>query len=463
LYIIAGEPYNSSDLTLGTYNKGNVIVDSEALVTNYSATVSGQLVVGTSTAPANIGNFYLTNSATFGKALAILNQTENQDILTASASGTTKFTLTNAGNIISAAGAKWMPTSNSTTALNIANASGTSFVTFDTTNSRVGIGTTSPVQKLHVEGQCVTGDTLLKRRRRRRKADGSLEEYWEDVRIDEIQEGDEILTLDEQTGQMVAAKVKKLMDKGIKPIFQLTTESGKTIRTTANHPYFVVEKFKKPKAGVFIDDSNLYHAYKKVGWRIDFAKLRKILETAFDVAFINYYLAVPDKNDKAFARTMKFIRNLPKDISLKTKPLKYLNHRQEKKGDVDVEISVDVFRTIKDLDVVIILTGDSDYKELAEFVLKDAKKKILFMGFNENMAWELRKLKHFYLDELKEAVAFQKTNTPKKVRGALLSLLYHNQLLLSSSWKKVSQIKEGVLVATEGKDGKVAWEEVISH
>src|SRR5690606_12846191 len=46
LYIQAGETFNSSDLTLGTYNKGNVIVDSEALVANNSATVSGQLVVG---------------------------------------------------------------------------------------------------------------------------------------------------------------------------------------------------------------------------------------------------------------------------------------------------------------------------------------------------------------------------------------------------------------------------------
>ena len=52
------------------------------------------------------------------------------------------------------------------------------------------------LQKLHVEGQCVTGDTLLRRRRRRRRRleDGSwIEEvYWEDVRIDEIQEGDEL-------------------------------------------------------------------------------------------------------------------------------------------------------------------------------------------------------------------------------------------------------------------------------
>ena len=99
LYLQAGETFNSSDLTLKTFNAGNVIVDSQALVANYSATVSSQLVVGTANSPANIGNFYLTNDQTYGKALAILNQTESQDIFTASSSGTTRFVIQNGGNV----------------------------------------------------------------------------------------------------------------------------------------------------------------------------------------------------------------------------------------------------------------------------------------------------------------------------------------------------------------------------
>ncbi|MBI2596715.1 hypothetical protein HYW41_01000 [Candidatus Daviesbacteria bacterium] len=42
----------------------------------------------------------------------------------------------------------------------------------------VGVGTTSPLANLHVVGQCVTGDTLLKRRRRKRRTmdDGEIED-----------------------------------------------------------------------------------------------------------------------------------------------------------------------------------------------------------------------------------------------------------------------------------------------
>jgi hypothetical protein len=52
------------------------------------------------------------------------------------------------------AGQDIRPSTNSTSAINIAQADGTDFVTFDTTNKRVGIGTTSPSFKLHavVEG-----------------------------------------------------------------------------------------------------------------------------------------------------------------------------------------------------------------------------------------------------------------------------------------------------------------------
>jgi len=42
-YINAGETYDSSDMTLTTYNKGNIIADTEAFVTTGAATVSGTL------------------------------------------------------------------------------------------------------------------------------------------------------------------------------------------------------------------------------------------------------------------------------------------------------------------------------------------------------------------------------------------------------------------------------------
>jgi len=105
-------------------------------------------------------------------------------------------------------------------------------ITIDDTGN-VGVGTTAPSGLLHVAGgQCVTGDTRLRARRRRKRqnerGEWIEEEYFEDCRIDQIKAGDEILTLDENTGRLVVSRVNALMDMGVKEIYKLTTATGKT-------------------------------------------------------------------------------------------------------------------------------------------------------------------------------------------------------------------------------------------
>ena len=141
-----------------------------------------------------------------------------------------------------------------------------------TGNGNVGIGTTSPLAKLHVSGHCVTGDTMLPiRRRRKKKLKGKNqksksgggwdpdEEEWDYFlcRIDEILPGDEVLSLNEEywdkgtsnelsedqvnagSGALEYARIHKMMDMGVHDVYELTTKSGRKIRTTAEHPYLI--------------------------------------------------------------------------------------------------------------------------------------------------------------------------------------------------------------------------------
>ena len=132
-----------------------------------------------------------------------------------------------------------------------------------TFGGNVGIGTTTPITTFAVNGngyfsdalgvgvlntaantfrvgQCVTGDTKLRRRRKKKsKKNSDDNEYvYDEIEIKDAKAGDEIQSLDEKTGQLVWSKVKRLAYMGIKPIYKLITSSGKTIRTTGNHPYF---------------------------------------------------------------------------------------------------------------------------------------------------------------------------------------------------------------------------------
>jgi len=114
-------------------------------------------------------------------------------------------------------------------------------------------------------------------------------------------------------------------------------------------------------------------------------------------------------SDDVFRGTEIFLQKINPFVTLKKKLLKYtpVAGKFMKKADTDVEITLDVVRNIDNLNVVVIVSGDSDFLELKNYVVHDKKKNILFVGYEENMAWELRQCWHLYVNRIKNEVAFQ--------------------------------------------------------
>ena len=122
---------------------------------------------------------------------------------------------------------------------------------------------------------------------------------------------------------------------------------------------------------------------------------------------INYHVAVPELNDLTRKKTDDFLSKLNKTVMIKQKELKYIPGKNGfiKKGDVDINIAIDVIRNIDELDLVIILSGDSDYLELKNYIVKDKNKEIVFMSYRNNIAWELKQYCNFILlDKIKDNI-----------------------------------------------------------
>src|SRR3990172_2954749 len=78
-------------------NSGGAGAWTEGSTVIYPTTATNRVGIGTTTEANIISYLYVTNANVTGKAVAIFNQTESQDIFTASASGATRLVLTNAG------------------------------------------------------------------------------------------------------------------------------------------------------------------------------------------------------------------------------------------------------------------------------------------------------------------------------------------------------------------------------
>ncbi|MFH1610473.1 MAG: hypothetical protein ABIA91_01145, partial [Patescibacteria group bacterium] len=97
----------------------------------------------------------------------------------------------------------------------------------------------------YIEGQCVTGDTLLPIVTGSFDSSPLRSDSLRMTAIRDIKGGEYVMSLNEKTGLLEPAKIKGLLDMGVKPIYKLTTESGKEIRTTGNHPYLTQQGWTK--------------------------------------------------------------------------------------------------------------------------------------------------------------------------------------------------------------------------
>lgn len=170
----------------------------------------------------------------------------------------------------------------------------------------------------------------------------------------------------------------------------------------------LLEKTKGKIIGLFIDNANWFYPQKELGWRLSFSKLRRFLEKYYSVAVANVYAGTPlTQEDGGAFKSFKSAAEKSGYLVI-TKPLKkiWINHTKEEfiyKCNFDVEIAFDIARTIDRLDMVIIGSGDSDFLEAKNFT-REQGKGFLVLCFERGVAWEMRKLHHIFLEELREEI-----------------------------------------------------------
>lgn len=131
---------------------------------------------------------------------------------------------------------------------------------------------------------------------------------------------------------------------------------------------------------------------------IDFAKFKAWLHKKYQPIFIKYYGVIDHKprnakfKIRAQAQAKLYAKMQKMGYEVITKPLKYIKqtkNRVRTKGDVDLELALDVMKHLNDIDEIILITGDSDYLVLAE-TLVEHNKTVHIISFRKLLSSELR-------------------------------------------------------------------------
>ena len=126
----------------------------------------------------------------------------------------------------------------------------------------------------------------------------------------------------------------------------------------------------REKIALFIDGANLYAAAKALGFDIDYRKLLKAFQSRGYLLRAYYYTALIE--DQEYSSIRPLIDWLDYNgYSMVTKPAKeFTDHagRRKIKGNMDIELAIDMMELAEHVDHIILFSGDGDFRRLLESV-----------------------------------------------------------------------------------------------
>ncbi len=166
---------------------------------------------------------------------------------------------------------------------------------------------------------------------------------------------------------------------------------------------------EKPRVGLYIDNSNIYARGKATGWMVDYKKLYKWVSSLNTIVHARIYMGRPRYEPaKTISEALeKYFKTIGFEIT--AKDLKRLRDAGVPRGyrnkcNFDVEMHDEIMEDLKDVDIVYIVSGDSDFLRTKEKILKQ-QKHVKFLAYENNCAWEIKTSSWFIsLDSIKSEV-----------------------------------------------------------
>ena len=124
------------------------------------------------------------------------------------------------------------------------------------------------------------------------------------------------------------------------------------------------------RVGVFIDGANLYATARTLGFDVDYKRLLELFTNNCYLVRAFYYTALVE--DQEYSPIRPLVDWLDYNgYTMVTKPTKEFTDasgRRKIKGNMDIELAIDMLEMSDRLDHIVLFSGDGDFRRLVEAV-----------------------------------------------------------------------------------------------
>ena len=154
--------------------------------------------------------------------------------------------------------------------------------------------------------------------------------------------------------------------------------------------------YPQERIALFLDGANFYSTCKSLEFDIDYKKMLELFKEKGRLVLARYYTAIIENDDYSPIRPLVDWLNYNgyQVISKPTKSYTDRDGRNRIKGNMDIEIAVDMVEMAEHVDHIILCSGDGDFKAAVEACQRKGTRVTVISSMRTNpsmLADELRR------------------------------------------------------------------------
>ncbi len=182
--------------------------------------------------------------------------------------------------------------------------------------------------------------------------------------------------------------------------------------------------YPQERTALFIDGANLYATARALGFDIDYKRLLDLYSEKVNLVRAFYYTALIEDQDYSPIRPLVDWLDY-NGYTMVTKPTKEFTDaagRRKIKGNMDIELAIDVMEMAQHLDHIVLFSGDGDFRRLVEAVQRKGVRVTVVSTVRSQPAMiadELRRQADIFVDllDLQESIERELPPDHPRARG----------------------------------------------